>query len=174
MQPIQLLWVNLIMDSLGSLAEATDPPSIKLLDRQPQGRDEYIVSQKMMKHLLIMGIFQWIVIFVIIFAGEYFVPEDNSYFPNTYGKFVYPGRAYNWKGDKLYLHFKEDLDKGPSRHFTVVFNVFVFMQIFNMICARKIDDEINIFEGIHHNLIFYIYPNIINYIKFKINYFLSF
>ena len=46
------------MDSLGSLAEATDPPSIKLLDRQPQGRDEYIVSQKMMKHLLIMGIFQ--------------------------------------------------------------------------------------------------------------------
>ena len=41
LQPIQLLWVNLIMDSLGSLAEATDPPSPKLLDRQPQGRDEY-------------------------------------------------------------------------------------------------------------------------------------
>ena len=58
LQPIQLLWVNLIMDSLGSLAEATDPPSPKLLDRQPQGRDDYIVSQKMMKHLLIMGIFQ--------------------------------------------------------------------------------------------------------------------
>ena len=69
---------------------------------------------------------------------------------------MYPGRAYNWKGDKLYLHFKEDLDEGPSRHFTVVFNVFVFMQIFNMICARKIDDEINIFEGIHHNSMFII------------------
>lgn len=28
------------------------------------------------------------------------------------------------------------------------------MQIFNMICSRKIHDELNIFEGIHKNLIF--------------------
>lgn len=39
----------------------------------------------------------------------------------------------------------------PSRHLTVVFNLFVFMQIFNMICARKINDEINIFSGILSN-----------------------
>ena len=118
--------------------------------------NEYIISRTMMKHLLIMGIFQWIVIFVIIFAGEYFIPEDNTYFPNTDGKFVYPGRAYDWKGNKLYLYYSDDKDLGPSRHFTIVFNVFVFMQIFNMICARKIDDELNIFEGIHHNSMFII------------------
>jgi len=39
----------------------------------------------------------------------------------------------------------------PSRHLSVVFNLFVFMQIFNMICSRKINDEINIFEGIFSN-----------------------
>lgn len=38
-----------------------------------------------------------------------------------------------------------------SRHLTVIFNLFVFMQIFNMICSRKINDEKNIFEGITTN-----------------------
>lgn len=44
----------------------------------------------------------------------------------------------------------------PSRHLTVVFNLFVFMQIFNMICSRKIHDEINIFDGIFSNPAFMI------------------
>jgi len=38
-----------------------------------------------------------------------------------------------------------------SRHLTVVFNLFVYMQVANMFCARKINDEFNIFEGIHKN-----------------------
>jgi len=40
---------------------------------------------------------------------------------------------------------------GPSRHLTFIFTAFVMMQIFNMICARKIHDEWNIFEGIQKN-----------------------
>jgi P-type Ca2+ transporter type 2C len=37
---------------------------------------------------------------------------------------------------------------------TNVFNVFTVMQIFNLVHARKIHDEINIFEGIHKNWMF--------------------
>lgn len=33
------------MDTLASLALATEPPTEKLLDRQPHNRDEYIVSR---------------------------------------------------------------------------------------------------------------------------------
>jgi Ca2+ transporting ATPase len=40
---------------------------------------------------------------------------------------------------------------GPSRHLTFIFTLYVMMQIFNMICARKIHDEWNIFEGILKN-----------------------
>ena len=157
LQPIQLLWVNLIMDSLGSLAEATEPPTPVLLDRPPHGRDEYIISHKMVKHLTIMGLYQSIVIFVIIFLGEYFIPEDPDYKYNTDDKFVYPGRAYDWNGDEKYKALRDgDDDPGPSRHYTFLFNTFVFMQIFNMINSRKINDEINVFEGIHHNKAFLI------------------
>lgn len=166
LQPIQLLWVNLIMDSLGSLAEATEEPTLELLDRPPQGRDEYIISHKMVKHLCIMGTFQCIVIFIIIFLGEHFIPEDSSYSPNTDDKYVYPGRAYTWSGKDLYQKLRDsDDDPGPSRHFTVAFNSFVFMQIFNMICSRKINDELNVFQGIHHNMTFIVIISIITVIQ---------
>lgn len=42
----------------------------------------------------------------------------------------------------------------PSEHYTIVFNVFVMMQLFNEINARKIHGERNVFEGIYRNPIF--------------------
>jgi magnesium-transporting ATPase (P-type) len=53
---IQLLWVNLIMDSLGALALATELPKQELLERMPQNKDDYIVSRKMIKHILSQAI----------------------------------------------------------------------------------------------------------------------
>lgn len=43
---------------------------------------------------------------------------------------------------------------GYSKHFTFFFNLFTLMQIVNMICARKIHDEWNIFEGFFNNGVF--------------------
>ena len=44
--------------------------------------------------------------------------------------------------------------KEPSVHFTIIFNVFVIMTLFNEINARKINDERNVFDGIWNNYIF--------------------
>ena len=43
---------------------------------------------------------------------------------------------------------------GPSAHYTMVFNVFVLMQLFNEINSRKIHDETNVFEGVFSNPLF--------------------
>lgn len=81
-----------------------------------------------------MSIYQAVVLFTIIFAGDEFVPEDPKYFPRN-GKFVQAGREYDWSGNKLYKVYNEGIhDVGPSRHMTVVFNVFVLMQISHMLC----------------------------------------
>jgi Ca2+ transporting ATPase len=69
MKPIQMLWINLIMDTLASLALATEPPTEELLDRQPHSRDEYIISKKMFKHILSQAIYQFIVVLIIVFLG---------------------------------------------------------------------------------------------------------
>ena len=39
------------MDSLASLALATEPPTKELLKRKPHNRNEYIVTKKMFKFI---------------------------------------------------------------------------------------------------------------------------
>lgn len=52
LKPVQLLWVNMIMDSLASLALATELPREELLERPPYRKKEYIINRKMIKHIL--------------------------------------------------------------------------------------------------------------------------
>lgn len=74
--PVQMLWVNLIMDTFASLALATEPPHPKLLDRHPHNREEYILSKRMMKHVIGQSVFQSIIILFVTFKGETFIPEN--------------------------------------------------------------------------------------------------
>lgn len=73
---IQLLWVNIIMDSLASLALATETPKPELLMRPPYRKQEYIISRRMVKHILGQAIFQSIVILTILFGGASFIAEE--------------------------------------------------------------------------------------------------
>ncbi|XP_076814824.1 plasma membrane calcium-transporting ATPase 2-like isoform X2 [Clavelina lepadiformis] len=128
LKAVQMLWVNLIMDSLASLALATEPPTDDLLLRKPYGRNKPLISRTMMKNILGHAIYQLTVIFVLLFAGEKLFDIDN--------------------GRKLSLH------STPTQHFTIIFNTFVLMQIFNEINSRKIHGERDVFRGIFTNPIF--------------------
>lgn len=44
LKAVQLLWVNLIMDTFAALALATDPPTDKILDRPPQRKDAPLIT----------------------------------------------------------------------------------------------------------------------------------
>jgi hypothetical protein len=63
--------------------------------------------------------------FTIVFAGEYMIYEPEPSLRRAGSVNVYPGRFVDWDGTPLYNAVSEHL--GPSRHFTIVFNVFVFM-----------------------------------------------
>uniref|UniRef100_A0A3Q1APT5 Calcium-transporting ATPase n=1 Tax=Amphiprion ocellaris TaxID=80972 RepID=A0A3Q1APT5_AMPOC len=128
LKAVQMLWVNLIMDTLASLALATEPPTESLLLRKPYGRDKPLISRTMMKNILGHAVFQLVIIFTLLFAGEKLFDIDS--------------------GRNAPLH------SPPSEHYTIVFNVFVMMQLFNEINARKIHGERNVFEGIYRNPIF--------------------
>ena len=75
---IQMLWVNLIMDSLGSLALATEPPYNELLDKKPTNRNESIINGRMWKHIGFQSFFEiCILLFLYLYAPE-FVPERDG------------------------------------------------------------------------------------------------
>lgn len=95
---IQLLWVNLIMDSLAAMALATGAPGEELLLREPQNRDDYLVSRRMVKHIMYGSIWQAIILMFVAFGGEYFIVEPNALFRFNYQHTatVYPGRKEMW------------------------------------------------------------------------------
>ena len=66
---VQMLWVNLIMDTLGALALATEPPSDDILERQPYEKSDPIVTEDMWRNVFGHAIYQCIVLIVIIFCG---------------------------------------------------------------------------------------------------------
>ena len=57
------------------------------------------------------------------------------------GGTVRSGRLFAINGDKEYETVLEEF-KIYSRHFTFLFNVFVMMQVFNFINARKLHEEV--------------------------------
>ncbi|XP_058678297.1 LOW QUALITY PROTEIN: plasma membrane calcium-transporting ATPase 3 [Ammospiza caudacuta] len=128
LKAVQMLWVNLIMDTLASLALATEPPTEALLLRRPYGRDHPLVSGTMLRNILGHAAYQLLVIFTLLFAGEVLFDIDS-------------GRA-------------APLHAPPSEHFTIIFNTFVLMQLFNELNARKLHGERNVFEGVCANPIF--------------------
>ena len=75
--PIQMLWVNLIMDSLGSLALATEPPYEELLMREPTRRNESMINGRMWKHIVIQSLVQIIILIIFYLLAPKFIKEDN-------------------------------------------------------------------------------------------------
>lgn len=124
LKAVQLLWVNLIMDTFAALALATDPPTEKILDRPPQGKKAPLITTNMWKMIVGQSIFQLVVTLILYFAGA----EILSYDRDDEGKML-------------------ELD-------TLIFNTFVWMQIFNEFNNRRLDNKFNIFEGIQRNMFF--------------------
>ena len=116
---VQLLWVNLIMDTFAALALATDPPTPNILNRKPEPKSAPLITFTMWKMIVGQSIYQLVVTVVLYFAGASILK---------------------------YL--------GTGELQTLIFNTFVWMQIFNQYNCRRIDNRFNIFEGILRNYFF--------------------
>ena len=75
---IQMLWVNLIMDSLGSLALATEPPYQDLLRKKPTNRKESIINGRMWKHIVGQSICEIAILLILYLMAPKFIPEDKE------------------------------------------------------------------------------------------------
>ncbi|KAF2232717.1 calcium-translocating P-type ATPase [Viridothelium virens] len=119
---VQLLWVNLIMDTLAALALATDPPTRSIIFRKPDPKSAPLITLTMWKMIIGQAIYQLVVTFILFFAGKTIL---------SYGS----------------AHEQDQLQ-------TLVFNTFVWMQIFNQLNCRRLDNKFNIFEGMFRNYFF--------------------
>lgn len=228
---MQLLWVNLIMDTMGALALATEDPSDALLLEKPHAH-ERLITNRMWKHILVQGMYQlfWMM-FWLYYAptslNEFKVISDEDYYlencvVNVMGEYGlanssspvngaqfycgimnycgFPqGEGYrqtpqcplyaNWTllapntsspvpgdqklavcygnstgcttnsnlntyNDYVNDQMNEEQDHDYELTLSMLFNSFIMAQVANEICARRINDEINIFENILQGPIF--------------------
>jgi len=131
LKAVQMIWVNVIMDSLGALALATEPPVESQLQRPPYGRNKLMISTKMKWNIFGHSLYQLIVLCLITYGG---VPLCAAF-----GMVLVDGTA----------------EHGASVHFTLVFNALVFMTLFNQFNSRKLFHERNIFHNIMSNSFFF-------------------
>ncbi|XXG77317.1 hypothetical protein AAC387_Pa08g1489 [Persea americana] len=75
---VQLLWVNLIMDTLGALALATERPTKELMDKKPVGRTEPLITNIMWRNLAAQALYQIAILLTLQFKGRSIFGVDES------------------------------------------------------------------------------------------------
>lgn len=125
---IMMLWVNLIMDTMGALALGTEPPGDDLLNRRSYKRDASLISLPMWRNILIQASYQLgLLIFLLNKGPEIFGCEDGSthHFTIIFTAFVFCQvfNEFNAReiGD-VFDPFK-NLNKSPMFLLVVVFTV---------------------------------------------------
>ena len=127
LKTIQLLWVNLIMDSLGALALATFGPTESLLHRPPYGESDGLISNVLARNIAGHCVYQLICLFLILFGNE-----------------------------KIFGINEADADLKEKHTSTMVFNTFVYCQVFNLINARIANQDKKFTEGLFSNPFFWL------------------
>ncbi len=191
LNPIMMLWANLIMDSLGALALATEYPNPELLKRKPYIRLASLICRPVLRNMFVQAMYQLTILLWITFSpkamfGTYFCligdecttctvktdPSDALWNVATGQKDpngtvgcntfeVICGTGENWN---CYKDSFQDLDdyendcltcmEPSNTHATIIFNTFIFCQIFNMINCRSLFDDYHVLNGITRNPFF--------------------
>jgi magnesium-transporting ATPase (P-type) len=198
---VQMLWVNLVMDTMGALALGTEAPDMSLLERRPYKRSALLISNPMKRFIAFQSVFQISMIFLLMFTPhifsvetdhgtrslepgircmEYKMPSDKTSTiissngtvaveSCSYFKKVCDGHfdtycldeEFKYDGDSGFTFSKDWLsDCDPYctvkdyTHGTVIFNSFIYGQLFNEFNARDLFDEKNPFKNLWGNFVF--------------------
>lgn len=127
---VMLIWINLIMDILGALALASTRPTAEIAYfRCGQGN---IMTPPMYRQIFGIALYMIAIMMIIMYAGKSIL---NFEYTNA-------------------TQAIEDTVAGHSkmRHFTLIFNTFIFLQFFNLINCRDVSaNKLHGFHGLHLN-----------------------
>ncbi|KAJ1424568.1 hypothetical protein B484DRAFT_331169, partial [Ochromonadaceae sp. CCMP2298] len=175
---VQLLWVNLVMDTMGALALGTEAPTPELLLRKPYKRSSSLISWPMRRNIAVQSLYQFVLLMLLLYlgpdwfgvergvaCGRYKVTGTGMWDATTLQRDDIDGTigCDDSEGHLLSLalydlnNFEDqclECNLNSYIHGTIIFNTFIFCQFFNEYTARSIFDEWNCFKGISSNYVF--------------------
>ena len=124
----QILWVNLVMDTLAALAFGGEPALDRYMEEEPKKRDEKIINKYMLSEIGVGSLWCFAM-------GLVFLLTD---FSRDHFRDINPeGITFTFGGDSVYV-------------LTGYFAFFIFMAVFNAFNART--DRMNLFDNIGGNV----------------------
>ncbi|MGL6226373.1 MAG: HAD-IC family P-type ATPase [Thermoguttaceae bacterium] len=127
---VQLLWINIIMDTFAAIAYSTDPPRSRTMQHKPIPRHASIITPSMGRMILLTGIYQVLILFAALYFGWCLSPENHYHF------FTDVGNPANI----------------PA--LTVFFTIFVMFQFWHKFNCRSLAHNESPFELIWKNQLF--------------------
>ena len=124
---LQLLWINVIMDTFAAIALCSEPPRRGLMNMPPKKRDESILTRAMIGTILSTAAF-----FVVAMLGLLLGMEQGGWFAGD-------GPA------------SDDLKPFTVRQVTIFFSVYVFFQVWNQVNCRSLSPRDSAFKGLFAN-----------------------
>lgn len=140
---VQLLWINLIMDTFAAIALSTEPPVDSVTEGQPFKGNAAVLSASVWRQILGMSFWN-LIIMTFMFIGM--VTDEK-----------YNGIAEASWADKEGTYPAEYVEAAQFKKecLTKIFHTFIFLQIFNYINCRKVGrQDFNVFEEFGHNYYF--------------------
>ena len=126
---IQMLWINMVMDTLAGIAFAFEPPLKEYMYELPKRKDEQIINKYMITQILGMGIVGSIICFSFlklpIFMNIY--GNNNTLLTAFFGLFIFIDifNSFNSRTNHLNLFFNINKNKV----FIIVMFLIIFVQI---------------------------------------------
>ncbi len=127
---LQLLWINVIMDTFASIALCSEPPRPGMMQVPPKRKDENIVTPAMVKTIFITAAF-FVVTMMVLLVGM----EHGGWFAASSGP-----NPEGWSFAPLNI-----------RQVSIFFTVYVFFQVWNQINCRSLTPETSGLSGILNN-----------------------
>lgn len=132
---IQILWVNLVMDTLAALAFGGEPALRRYMHEKPKQRTEPIISKNMMSEIIVGAGWTFILSLAMLILGTFAfdnMKPDVSFLEHL----GWIRETAQGLGDHAYLH-------------TAYFAFFIFVAVFNGFNART--DKLNLFDNLSRN-----------------------
>jgi Ca2+-transporting ATPase len=126
---LQLLWINVIMDTLASIALCSEPPRSGVMRQPPKRRDESILTPAMLWTIGVTAAFFVVVMISLLAAMKY-----NGFL--TADEVPAAGEDYT------------------TRQVSLFFSIYVFFQVWNQINARSLTPDVSGFHRITQNPLF--------------------
>lgn len=145
----QILWVNLVMDTLAALALGGEPALARYMNEKPKRRDENIISPFMKSRLAVATV--W------VFAVSCFILLSQFWESSPVWYFVRSGEDVQ-NGINIFPHLM-----------TVYFCYFIFTAVFNSLNVRT--EKLNVFDHISQNKQYFLIMGLIVIIQILLTYF---